>query len=84
MGAYPGRGPRSGFMLVSGAPGSERDVRLALWDLDGVVEVHSLFGEHDMLVRIESDDFVAFREVVSERLGGIPGVRVDRFIRGPR
>ena len=42
------------FVLFKTEPTHEREVYLTLADHEGVAEVHALYGEFDLLVRISS------------------------------
>ena len=42
------------FVLFKTEPTHEREVYLSLSDHEGVAEVHALYGEFDLLVRISS------------------------------
>ena len=40
------------FVLIKTHPGRERDVYVSLDNLEAVLEVHVLYGEHDLIVRV--------------------------------
>ena len=44
------------FVLFKTLPARERDVYQTLTDHSAVVEVHALYGEYDLLVRVSSED----------------------------
>ena len=44
------------FVLFKTQPAHERDVYLSLMDHAAVAEVHALYGEFDLLVRVSADN----------------------------
>ena len=46
-----------GFILISTAPAKEHDVFKALMNVPEIVELHPLFGEYDLIAKIEARDF---------------------------
>ena len=42
--------------------------------LDGVTEVYSISGEHDIMAIIRVKEYDSLAEVVSDRIAGIPGI----------
>ncbi len=63
-----------GFALLSISPLHEKEVYDALKDTNEIVEVHSLFGEYDILLKIECDDIDSIGEVVIKKIRSIKGV----------
>ena len=44
------------FVLFKTLPSRERDVYLTLSNHESVVEVHALYGEYDLIVRVSSSE----------------------------
>ena len=44
------------FVLIKVEPGLERDVYLALLEIDSVTETHVSYGEYDLVTRIDFAD----------------------------
>jgi len=63
------------FILFKTEPSRERDVYLTLSDHPDVVEVHALYGEFDLLVRISSDDSKHLASLVMRKFRQIDGVK---------
>jgi len=63
-----------GYVLVTTAPGKEHDVFNIISNVDQVVDIHLLFGEYDIIVKIEADDFDAVGQIVVEHIRTIEGV----------
>ena len=54
------------FVLFKTEPTYERDVYLSLSEHAGVAEVHALYGEFDLLVRISSADSKSLSRLLME------------------
>ena len=63
------------FVLFKTEPTRERDVYLALSDNDSVAEVHVLYGEFDLLVRISSENSSDLSSMLIQDFRRIDGVR---------
>ena len=63
------------FILIKTGPGKERDVYLTLSDLDCVMEVHVLYGEHDLIARIGADDSSELANILLGTFRTIDGIR---------
>lgn len=64
----------TGFVLISVEPGAEREVFKEVVKLEEVADVHLLFGEYDLIVRVEADSFDLIGEIVVNKLRKVPGV----------
>jgi DNA-binding Lrp family transcriptional regulator len=71
-----------GFVLISTAPAKEHEVYNELTKIDQVVELHPLFGEYDLIAKIEADDFNVLGQVVVERIRSIEGVIDTKTLTG--
>ena len=63
------------FVLLKTEPTRERDVYLALSDNESVAEVHALYGEFDLLVRISSKNSGDLSSMLIQEFRQIDGVR---------
>ncbi|HEB37421.1 MAG TPA: Lrp/AsnC family transcriptional regulator [Thermoplasmatales archaeon] len=63
-----------GFALISVSPMKEREVFDRVSSIDEVKEIYPLFGEYDILAKIESGDFDEVGAVVIKKIRAIPGV----------
>lgn len=66
---------KAAFVLVKCELGRMGDVADALIEMDGVSEVHSITGEHDLLVKIYAPTYEDFGDLIPDRVQKIPGVR---------
>jgi len=63
------------FVLFKTEPTRERDVYLALSGKDSVAEVHVLYGEFDLLVRVSSNNSSDLSEMLIQEFRQISGVK---------
>jgi len=63
-----------GFALLTISPLNEKAVYEALRNIQQVTEIHPLFGEYDILVKMESKDIDSIGEVVIKRIRSLKGV----------
>ena len=64
----------TGFALVSISPLHEKTVYQELNRISEIVEIHPLFGEYDILVKIESPDIDSIGRVVINKIRATKGV----------
>lgn len=63
-----------GFVLISVTMSRERDVYEALREVEEVVECHPLFGEYDIIAKVEAPSYDGVGRVVVDKIRKIPGV----------
>ena len=73
-----------GFILISTAPAKEQEVYRDLMNVSEIVELHPLFGEYDLIAKIETKDFNELGKVVIEKVRIIPGVIDTKTLTGIR
>lgn len=64
----------TGFALLTISPLNEKAVYEALRNIEQVIEIHPLFGEYDILVKIESKDIDSIGETVIKKIRSLKGV----------
>ena len=64
----------TGFALLSISPLHEKTVFEELKNLPQVTEIHPLFGEYDILVKINADDIDQIGEIVIKKIRSLKGV----------
>ncbi len=62
------------YVLINTKPGEEERVSEAISKIDGMVEIYTLFGEYDMIVKIESKDYSGIESIVIRKIRNIKGV----------
>ncbi|MFT3917670.1 MAG: Lrp/AsnC ligand binding domain-containing protein [Anaeromyxobacteraceae bacterium] len=66
---------KAAFVLVKCELGRIEEVANAIMELEGVSEVHSITGEHDLLVKLYAEDYDAFGDLIPDRLQKVAGIR---------
>ncbi|MFG1518980.1 MAG: Lrp/AsnC ligand binding domain-containing protein [Thermoplasmata archaeon] len=62
------------FILVSTVPGKEHEVYNKISKIKYVVEIHPLFGEYDLIVKVDAEDFTELGKIVIDQIRTIEGV----------
>ena len=63
-----------GYVLVNVEPGSEVEVFTAASKLSFVTDSNLLFGDHDLIVKLEAENMGDIARLVVESIRAIPGV----------
>ncbi len=63
------------FILLKTEPAREKDVYSALMEVAEVVETHALYGEYDLLARVECTNSKNLTSILMQKLRQIEGVR---------
>jgi DNA-binding Lrp family transcriptional regulator len=71
-----------GFVLINTAPAHEHEVYTKLSKIPEIVEVHPLFGEFDLITKVEPEDFEKLGELVIEKIRSIKGVVDTKTLTG--
>jgi DNA-binding Lrp family transcriptional regulator len=71
-----------GFVLISAALVHEHEVYTKLSKVPEIVEVHPLFGEFDLIAKIDAEDFEKLGELVVEKIRSIKGVIDTKTLTG--
>ena len=74
----------TGFALLSISPLHEKRVYETLRNIPEVVEVHPLFGEYDILLKIECQDIDSIGQVVISKIRSIQGVTDTKTMIGTK
>lgn len=73
----------TGFALLTISPLHEKEVYEALnKEISEIVEVHPLFGEYDILLKIETADIDSIGDVVINKIRSIKGVMDTKTLIG--
>ena len=67
-------------MLITTATGKENKVLEHMRRIQGLSEVHQLFGQFDMIARMETKDYDVLCDVVLGKIRTIPGVTGSRTL----
>ena len=63
-----------GFILIKPEPSKEQQVYEALGAVEDIVELHPLFGEYDLIAKVETGDFYDLGQVVVQKIRTVEGV----------
>ena len=74
----------TGFALLSISPLREKDVYDILKNVPEILEVHPLFGEYDILLKIECDSIDAIGDIVIKKIRSIKGVMDTKTLIGTK
>jgi DNA-binding Lrp family transcriptional regulator len=73
-----------GFALLSISPLHEKEVYDQLKSTPEITEVHPLFGEYDILLKIETEDIDSIGKVVISRIRSLKGVMDTKTLIGTK
>ena len=73
-----------GFALLSISPLHEKEVYESLNNMTEITEVHPLFGEYDILVKIECSDIDEIGEVVIKKIRSLKGIVDSKTLIGTK
>ncbi|MEM0155412.1 MAG: Lrp/AsnC ligand binding domain-containing protein [Thermoplasmataceae archaeon] len=70
------------FVLISTVPGKEHEVYNKIAKINYVVEIHPLFGEYDLIVKIDAKDYSELGKIVVDQIRTIEGVIDTKTLTG--
>jgi DNA-binding Lrp family transcriptional regulator len=73
-----------GFVLMHISPLHEYEVFNKLSKLPEVIEVHPLFGEYDLIAKIEAEDYEDIGEIIINKIKTIEGITDTKTLTGIR
>ena len=73
-----------GFVLISAAPAREHEVYNKLSKVKEIIELHPLFGEYDIIAKIEAEDFEKLGIIIVEKIRSINGVIDTKTLTGTK
>jgi DNA-binding Lrp family transcriptional regulator len=62
------------YIFINIRSGLEEGACRRLAELEGVKEVATIFGEYDAIAKTETEDIDQLRDLILEKLRGIPGI----------
>lgn len=69
-----------GFVLIGVEPKRERDVYTELLKIEEIVEIVPLFGEYDLIAKVDAKDYETIGEVVVAKIRSVSGVRTTKTL----
>ena len=73
-----------GFVLISAAPAHEHEVYNQLSKVKEIIELHPLFGEYDLIAKIEAENFEKLGEIIIDNIRSVKGVIDTKTLTGTR
>ncbi len=73
-----------GFVLVTATAGPEKAVFDGIARVGGVVELVPLFGEYDLLVKVEAEDWEVLGRTILQGIRTVPGVAATKTLTATR
>ncbi|MDH7506856.1 MAG: Lrp/AsnC ligand binding domain-containing protein [Candidatus Thermoplasmatota archaeon] len=73
-----------GFVLISEAPAREYEVYNKLSKVPEIIELHPLFGEYDLIAKVQADDFEKLGKIVVDKIRSIEGVIDTKTLTGTK
>jgi DNA-binding Lrp family transcriptional regulator len=70
------------YVLINCDLGSEESVISELKLIEGVKEVHGIFGAYDILAKVESSQLETVRETITWKIRKIPKIRSTLTLMG--
>ena len=72
----------TGFVLIKAAPTHEHEVYNKLSKIKEIIELHPLFGEYDIIAKIEVEDFEKLGQIIISKIRSIDGVIDTKTLTG--
>lgn len=69
-----------GFVLIDIEPSREKEVYQKLIKIEHIVELYPLFGEYDLIAKVEADSYDAIGDLVVSKIRTIEGVKATKTL----
>jgi DNA-binding Lrp family transcriptional regulator len=73
-----------GFVLMHVSPLHEYEVFNKLSKMPEVIEIHPLFGEYDLIAKVEAKDYEGIGEIIIQKIKIIEGITDTKTLTGIR
>jgi DNA-binding Lrp family transcriptional regulator len=73
-----------GFILIKAAPSLEHEVYNKLSKIQEIIDLQPLFGEYDLIAKIEAEDFEKLGEIVINNIRSLQGVIDTKTLTGTK
>ena len=73
-----------GFILIKAAPALEHEVYNKVSKIQEIIDLQPLFGEYDLIAKIEAEDFEKLGEIVINNIRSVKGVIDTKTLTGTR
>jgi DNA-binding Lrp family transcriptional regulator len=72
------------FVLINAAPAHEHEIHHKLSKIPEIIELHPLFGEYDLIAKIEADSFENIGDIVVKKIRVIEGIIDTKTLAGTK
>lgn len=69
-----------GFVLIDIEPTREKEVYEKLLKIEHIVELYPLFGEYDLIAKVEADNYDEIGAIVVSKVRVIEGVKATKTL----
>ena len=73
-----------GFVLINVAPGAEKKVFDTMIKWDEIQELYPLFGDYDLIAKIQAPDYEALSDIVVNKIRALKGVTETKTLTGAK
>lgn len=73
-----------GFCLITAASGKEKAVEKSLSEIPEIIELHPLFGEYDLIAKIQNKDYDSIGDIVINKIRPNKGIIDTKTLIGTR
>ncbi len=74
----------TGFILISTVPAKEHEVYNELLKVKEIIELHPLFGEYDLMAKVEAKNPDELAEIIINKIRTVEGVADTKTLTGVR
>lgn len=71
-----------GFVLIKAAPSLEYEAYNNLLKVPEILELHPLFGEYDLIAKIEAEDFKKLGDMITDKIKSVKGIINTKTLTG--
>ena len=71
-----------GYVLVNVSPGNEYEAFQMIKNIENVVDTTLLFGDYDIIVKLEADSLGIIAKTVVDTIRQVPGVTDSKTLAG--
>ncbi len=71
-----------GFVLMHVSPLHEHEVFKKLSTIPEIIELHSLFGEYDLIAKIEAESYERIGQIIIQKIRTIEGIVDTKTLTG--
>lgn len=71
-----------GFLLINTTPTYQHEVYNKLLEVPEIIEIHPLFGEYDLIAKIETKDLENLGEIIINKIITVKGVIDTKTLTG--